>query len=201
MSEIEELAERLEFACIFERRYKGIDSKLSSDLLEYIYDLYSHTYETYTMFELYGLVKKNGVKIDTPEMNWESLMDIIIRQKLDIPTKHISAPIVQPGWHLTRSREDVFSMRLTEPKFEIMQGDVIIMDDGFQYEINEIYMMDPELYASDDNNIIRNDVRICLENLDTGDYSDMAAGDFLYYINCEYSQYVDSNWLDFVNNN
>jgi hypothetical protein len=192
--------EKLEFACLLDHIQKYLNLKLDSDIVSHIYDKYCETYDNYGLFELYGAIKKKNVKIDTNMMKWETLMDMIKTQKLDVPPKNIMEGFTEPIWYLMRDKDNVFSITLTYPKFEINKYDVITMSDGFTYEINEIYLLDEELYSSDDDDAIRNDCQICLQNLDTGEYSDITGKDFLYKLDFEEGvQFVISNWLDYMN--
>jgi hypothetical protein len=190
--------EALEFACFMERLQKLLDTDMDSNLVDNIYDIYSHTYDNYGLFELYSFIRKNGKKITADMMNWGTL--IKIAKSLGIPQKHMKDPIIEPMWYLMRNKDDnTMSITLTYPKFEIVKGDVISIDDGFTYEINEIYLLDESLYASDDEDAICDDCMVCLENLDTGDFEDVRASGFICKLNCEYIQYVNSNWLSYVN--
>ena len=192
--------EDIEFACFFERIQKSLNIKIDSDIVSHIYDSYCQTYETYGMFELYGILKHNNVKVDVDTMNWYKLFDKIKEQKIDIQPKHILDGSCEPPWYLMRDRDDVFSITLTYPKFEIVRDDVIIMPDGFRYAINEIYLMNDEIYSTDDDEAIRNDCMVCLENIDTMEYRDMKARDFLFVLDCDEGiQFVESNWLDYIN--
>jgi hypothetical protein len=189
--------EKLEFACLFERLQNSLSVRLDSDIVSHIYHIYSHTYNNYSLFEIYGLLKQKNQKIYTDMMNWNILIDIA--KKLDIPQKHFKADILEPMWYLMRDKDDIMSITLVYPKFEIVAGDLIRLSDGFTYEINEIYLMDFDLYCTDDEDAIRNDCMICLENIDTGDFCDMKGSGFIFELDCNDIQYIQSNWLDYVN--
>lgn len=188
--------EKLEFACFFERLQKSLSIRLDSDVVSHIYDIYSHTYDNYGLFEIYGLIKQKQ-KIYIDMMNWNVLIDIA--RKLDLPQKHINDTILEPSWYLMRDRYDIMSITLVYPKFEIFQGDLIRLSDGYTYEINEIYLMDFDLYGTDDEDAIRDDCKVCLENVDTGDFMDMSGRDFIFELDCKDIQYIDSNWLNCIN--
>lgn len=190
--------EKLEFACLFERLQKSLKVEIDSNIAEHIYDLYSHTYDNYGLFELYSFVRKQGTKITPKMMNWNTLLEVA--KQLKLPQKHMNESIIMPLWYLMRDRyDDSMSITFTFPKFEIIKGDVFLMQDGFTYQVNEIYLMNEELYTGDDEEAICNDCMVCLENLDTGDFQDIKAWDFLYALNGEDVQFIESNWLEFVN--
>jgi hypothetical protein len=189
--------EEIEFACLFNRLQKSLNVELHSDLVGHIYDIYVQTYDNYGLFELYDKLKKAGAKITTEMMNWNDLLKIA--KHLDIPQKHMNEPVIRPSWYLMRDRNDVMSITMVYPKFEILNYDVIRMSDGFTYSINEIYLLDPDLYATDDEDAIQENCRICLENIDTGEYTDIKTTEFLFELDCNDIQYIESNWLDFVN--
>ena len=195
--EINPNMEKIQFACFMNRLQKSINVELDTDLIAKIYSEYTQTYDNYGLFEIYNLLKTKNIKITTYDMNWYTLIDIA--KKNNIQPKNIKDSIMDPQWYLMRDRMDIFSITLVFPKFEIIQYDIIEMPDGFKYDINEIYLTDDSVYATDDDDAIRDNCMICLENLNTGDFIDVNAYDFMYALNCQDIQYIQSNWLDYVN--
>lgn len=188
--------ETLEFACLINRLQKTLNVPISTDIAEHIYDIYSHTYDNYGLFELYREIRKRRIKITTDMMNWNNL--VTVAQNVNIPQKHILESIVIPSWYVMRDRNDEMSISLVHPKFEIMQGDIIIMPDGFNYEINEIYFLDPDVYEDDDADVINETCRICLANIHTLEFIDIKISEFLFDINCKDVQYTESNWINYL---
>lgn len=188
--------EKLEFACLISRLQKALNVPIDSDISEQIYDIYGRTYENYGLFELYSEIRKKGTKITTDMMNWNKL--VTVAGNLNIPQKHIKEAMVIPAWYVMRDRNDEMSITLVHPKFEIMKGDIIRMPDRFDYEINEIYFLDPDVYEADDEDVICENCRICLENIHTQEFIDIKTSQFISEITCKDVQYVESNWLNYL---
>jgi hypothetical protein len=148
-------------------------------------------YSIYTFFELYDLLNQNNIQIKGAVISRDSMIELL-SSKILVDTHQISE---HPVWIPTPIGYGVYAISVLQPsKFEIFEGDAIVMPDNKEYIITDIYCKSSEVEDE-----MRNVWMVKLVNInDDSDELEYHACSFLSYI--DYHQIIyKSKWLEYVN--
>lgn len=124
------IMDAVEFACFLERLQRSIGVSLDSELTARIYEQYEISYDNYTFFELFELLKDKGINI-TCKYNKKSLIEFIRYNNIDIPQK--DGPMKPSEWKHIRYRKSLDCIDVSY--FEFSDGDIIRLPDNSLHEI------------------------------------------------------------------
>jgi hypothetical protein len=160
-------------------------------------------YGNYNFFEMYGILRSQNKRLECP-LSWRSLIDEA--DKMKIPTK--STEGVAPLWMPSYGRYEEMSIRIYNPSFHVMEGDIIVVNND-RYKIDTIYLDDKEdieagVYYNEDSENTREMCVVSLKNMGTEEEITMTAWDLLYMIDTDVTVdivYEKSKWLEYINKN
>ncbi len=147
-------------------------------------------YNIFTFFELYDMLKKNNIQIKDNIIS-RSIMIDLLSSKFSMNTYHISDPPVCIPRYIMYEH---YTVSVLKPcKFEIIEGDQIIMPNKKEYIITNISCK----YSEDDNEML-NECIVKLVNIhDDSDELNYDAWSFMLYVDSNNITYK-SKWLEYV---
>jgi hypothetical protein len=178
--------EAIEFACVFEEITNKLGTKLDSDLVAKIFEMYEGSYENYTLVELLHLLRNHN--IDNVPWNKKALIKMIEDKNLPIPKK--KEKMEPTKWEHYRVRK---SLDVIDAKYlEFYDGSIIQEPSG---QIYLLQFIDRDLDENEEEIII-----MCFQNMETKEQLIMDAEDFMWSLdNEDVTILQDRNYQKFMN--